>query len=61
MTRKVPYMVLGEIICILGTAFLTRLEADTPTIAWASFLVIAGIGMGIAMQLPYTAIQIVLQ
>ncbi|KAI9878025.1 MAG: hypothetical protein M1830_002145 [Pleopsidium flavum] len=56
----VPYMVLGEAICIVGTALLTRLEPTTSTVAWAAFLVVTGIGMGIAMQLPYTAIQVVL-
>lgn len=54
-------MILGEFICIGGTALLTRLDARTPTITWAACLVVAGIGMGIAMQLPYTAVQVTLQ
>jgi hypothetical protein len=58
---KVPFIIIGELICIAGTALLTRLETNTPTLAWASYLVVAGLGMGIAMQLPYTAIQVVLR
>lgn len=54
-------MILGEFICIAGTALLTRLDARTPTVTWAAYLVVAGIGMGIAMQLPYTAVQVTLQ
>ena len=54
-------MLLGEAICVAGTAFLTRLQVDTMTVAWASYLVVAGLGMGIVMQLPYTAIQVVLE
>ncbi len=54
-------MIAGEIICIVGTGLLTRLEPKTSTVTWAASLVTTGIGMGMAMQLPYTAIQIVLQ
>jgi hypothetical protein len=53
-------MIAGELICIAGTALLTQLYPTTPTVAWAAYLVIAGIGMGMAMQLPYTAIQVTL-
>ena len=57
---KVPYMVLGEAICIIGTAMCSQLHANTSTVIWATYFVIAGAGMGMAMQLPYTAIQITL-
>ena len=55
-----PNMVFGEVVCIVRTALLNRLESTTSTLAWASFLVIIGLGMGIFMQLPYTAVQVVL-
>lgn len=58
---QVPFIVLGQVISIIGTAFLTRLKVDTPTIQWATYLVIAGLGLGMGMQLPYTAIQVVLR
>lgn len=58
---QVPYILLGEAVCVVGTPMLTRLEPDTSTVKWAAYLVVTGIGMGMAMQLPYTAIQVVLQ
>ena len=57
---QVPYMLLGEAICIAGTALLTQLHPTTPTVTWAAYLITAGIGMGIVMQLPYTAVQVTL-
>ncbi|KAL8733781.1 MAG: hypothetical protein Q9181_003463 [Wetmoreana brouardii] len=56
----VPYMVVGQIICVVGSGLLTRIGTGTPTIEWASYLVITGFGLGMAQQLPYTAIQVVL-
>ena len=53
-------MILGECICVVGTALLTQLDVATRTVEWAAYLVVAGIGMGIAMQLPYTAVQVTL-
>ncbi|MCJ1422554.1 hypothetical protein MMC29_000434 [Sticta canariensis] len=56
----VPYMILGSIICIIGSGLTTQVGIDTPTVAWASFLAVTGIGIGMGMQQPYTAIQVVL-
>ncbi|PIG83981.1 hypothetical protein AARAC_008631 [Aspergillus arachidicola] len=56
----VPFMVLGQVISIIGTVFLARLEVDTPTALWATFLVIAGVGHGMGLQMPFTAVQVVL-
>ena len=54
-------MILGEIVCIAGTAMLTQLHPHTRTVVWAAYLVVSGFGMGIAMQLPYTAVQVTLE
>ena len=54
-------MVIGEMICISGTALLTRLATDSTVVYWAASLVVTGLGLGMAMQLPYTAVQIVLR
>ncbi|KAJ5738157.1 MFS general substrate transporter [Penicillium malachiteum] len=56
----VPYILLGQAICIVGTALLTQLHPHTPVIEWAAYLVLTGLGFGLAMQLPYTAIQVTL-
>ena len=54
------YMIVGELVCIVGTAFLTKLDLHTPTVQWAAWLVIAGTGVGMSMQLPYTLVQLTL-
>ena len=54
-------MILGEAICCIGTGFFTTIDSGTSTVLWASLLVITGLGIGIGMQLPYTAVQVVLR
>ncbi|KAH8654969.1 major facilitator superfamily domain-containing protein [Tricladium varicosporioides] len=56
----VPYMVVGAIIGALGTGLLTRINVDTKTVEWAAYLVVSGLGIGIGMQIPFTALQVVL-
>ncbi|GME24191.1 hypothetical protein EAF04_007999 [Neofusicoccum parvum] len=56
----VPYIILGTTVAIVGCGLITTINIDTPTIKWASFLALNGVGMGTAMQLPYTAVQVVL-
>ena len=56
----VPYMLCGELIAIVGQVMLARLDLKTPTIEWASFMILAGFGSGMAMNLPYTAVQVTL-
>ena len=58
---KVPYIILGIIITSVGAGLLTTLDADTPTINWAAYMVFNGLGIGMAQQLPYTALQAVLE
>ena len=54
-------MVVGELIGICGVALLTQLTTESTTLYWASSLVVSGLGLGMAMQLPYTAVQVVLR
>ncbi|KAI0968465.1 MFS general substrate transporter [Xylaria arbuscula] len=56
----VPYMVAGELICVAGQALLTQIHPNSTTPYWAASLVVSGLGSGMAMQLPYTAIALVL-
>ncbi|MCJ1404233.1 hypothetical protein MMC11_007458 [Xylographa trunciseda] len=55
-----PFMVLGVLIAIVGVALLSRIDLATTTLQWAAYCVITGIGIGIGIQLPYTALQVVL-
>ncbi|KAF2445324.1 MFS general substrate transporter [Karstenula rhodostoma CBS 690.94] len=56
----VPFILLGITIDCIGAGLITTLGVETPNIRWAAFLVVNGIGIGMAQQLPYTALQAVL-
>ncbi|KAH8892800.1 MFS general substrate transporter [Thozetella sp. PMI_491] len=56
----VPYMIAGVAIASVGAGLLTTIGLSTSTVVWAAYLVVIGIGMGMALQLPYTALQAVL-
>ncbi|KAI0382677.1 MFS multidrug transporter-like protein [Hypomontagnella monticulosa] len=56
----VPYMIAGAIISSIGSGFLITVDLDTSTVKWAAYLAVTGIGVGMASQLPYTALQVVL-
>ncbi|KAF2440272.1 MFS general substrate transporter [Karstenula rhodostoma CBS 690.94] len=56
----VPLIIVGGLVSIAGTALLTKLQPHTPTANWAAYMVVASIGQGTAMQLPYTAVGVVL-
>ncbi|KAJ5733723.1 MFS general substrate transporter, partial [Penicillium malachiteum] len=61
LTRlQVPFILFGNLVAIVGAALLTQLDLHTATIKWAAYFVVTGIGLGMAMQLPYTAIHITL-
>lgn len=59
--QKVPYMVAGVIVTSIGAGFLTTIDITMPTPVWATFMVINGLGIGVAQQLPYTVLQAVLE
>ena len=54
-------MVIGVAIAIMGTSLLTRIGLSTQIIEWAAYSVVTGIGIGVAIQLPYTAVQATLR
>ena len=54
-------MVAGIMILSIGAGFLTTVDIYTPTAAWAAILVVAGMGIGMVQQLPYTALQAALE
>ncbi|KID62981.1 MFS multidrug transporter, partial [Metarhizium brunneum ARSEF 3297] len=56
----VPYMITGGIIASVGSGLLTTISPATPAAQWSAYLVLTGIGVGMASQLPYTALQVVL-
>lgn len=54
-------MIVGTAISIVGYGLLTTIGVDTPTVLWAAYLAICGLGMGSGMNVPYTALQAVLR
>jgi hypothetical protein len=54
-------MIVGSIICAIGSGLLTAIDATSPTIKWAAYMVVTGIGTGICVNVPYTAVQVVLK
>ena len=52
---------MGGCIGIVGTVLLTRIGLGTPTALWATYLVVAGFGLGMGVQVPFTALQVVLR
>lgn len=58
---QMPYMVIGVLIAIVGTTLLTRIGLETKVVQWAAYSVVTGIGLGLGIQLPYTAAQAVLR
>lgn len=54
-------MIIGQLVAIVGTIFLARLNVDTGTVLWATYLVITGIGTGMGLQMPFTGVNLVLR
>lgn len=54
-------MVLGTVIGTIGTGLLTRIDQGTSTVEWAAYMVLTGLGIGIGVNVPFTAVQVVLR
>lgn len=54
-------MVVGITVASIAAGFMTRFDAYTRTVEWAALVVVNRLGMGMAQQLPYTALQAVLK
>jgi len=60
-TEQVPFMVIGVCVGIVGKALLSQLGLETPTALWAAYLAVAGFGVGMEVQVPSIALQMVLR
>lgn len=54
-------MIVGIMIASICAGFITQFNAYTSTVKWAALIVVHRIGLGMAQQLPYTALQAVLE
>jgi len=55
-----PTLIFGSILMAVGSGLLTTLRPDTGPEKWISFQILYGIGIGLAFQPPYIAVQTVL-
>ncbi|KAL2065201.1 hypothetical protein VTL71DRAFT_2870 [Oculimacula yallundae] len=56
----VPFIWLGMSIFLTGCILLHTLSPSSAAAQWASYQVIAGFGLGLAEQVPFIAVQVVL-
>lgn len=54
-------MIAGIVIAAVGAGFVTTINVHTATANWAAYLAITGVGIGMSIQIPYAAVQVVLQ
>jgi len=52
-----PFMLLGSTMMAIGFGFLTSFRPNTGPSAWIGWQVMYGIGMGLAIPQPWSAIQ----
>lgn len=56
----VPFMWLGTSIFVAGCTLLRTLDINSSTAQWICYQVISGFGLGLAEQVPFIAVQVVL-
>ncbi|KAK2036558.1 major facilitator superfamily transporter [Colletotrichum somersetense] len=56
----VPFMWLGSAVFVAGCALLQRLDGGSSVGEWLGFQVLSGAGIGLAEQVPFIAVQVVL-
>ncbi|KAJ5993977.1 hypothetical protein N7451_009701 [Penicillium sp. IBT 35674x] len=55
-----PTLIFGSILMTVGSGLITTLRPDTGPEKWISFQILYGLGIGLAFQPPYIAVQTVL-
>ncbi|CAD0107304.1 unnamed protein product [Aureobasidium uvarum] len=55
-----PFMWFGAAIFTVGAGMLYTLEVASPAAKWIGYQLLAGIGAGSAIQIPFIAVQVVL-
>lgn len=56
----VPFVWLGACIFIIGCSLLHSLDINSTSGQWAGYQVLSGFGLGLAEQVPFIAVQVVL-
>lgn len=56
----VPFLWIGSIIFTIGSALLYTLQVDSSAGHWIGYQILAGLGAGLCVQIPFIAVQVVL-
>ncbi|CAG8949328.1 hypothetical protein HYFRA_00004954 [Hymenoscyphus fraxineus] len=55
-----PFMIVGAAIYTVGAGLIYLLKVDSPAKDWIGFQLLSGIGAGAGVQIPFVAVQVVL-
>ena len=56
----VPFMMIGSALFTVGSALIHTLGVGSGPAQWIGYQLLAGIGFGLAFQIPYSALHVVL-
>lgn len=56
----VLFMIFGSALFTVGSALLHTLGANSGLVHWVGYQLLSGIGFGMASQIPYSALHVVL-
>ena len=54
-------MIAGQVVSAVGTGLMIKISSPISIAMLAGFQIVAAFGLGFAMQLPFTAIQVALR
>jgi len=55
-----PPLIFGSVLAAIGAGLITTLEPDTSADRWIAYQIVYGVGVGLAFQPPYIAVQAIL-
>ncbi|KAK1977205.1 major facilitator superfamily transporter [Colletotrichum cereale] len=55
-----PFMILSSVLMTVGYGLIATFSPETPSAMWIGYQIIAGAGVGVGMQQPLIAVQVVL-
>jgi hypothetical protein len=56
-----PVILFAQVLCGVGSGFLTTVRTDTSEAKWAAYMVLTGLGLGFGVNVPHIAIQAVME
>jgi hypothetical protein len=61
MREQMPVILFAQLLCGIGSGFLTTINTGTRTVVWATYMVLTGLGIGLGVNVPHIAIQAVME